>query len=73
METARELSGAGDCPDLFILVMAYWQMGDKEKARREYGEAVHEIEKNHAGGAALTCTRDEAAALLGIRDHRTEK
>jgi WD40 repeat protein/tetratricopeptide (TPR) repeat protein len=72
LETARELSGERS-PDLFILAMAHWQLGDKEKARREYDEAVHQMEKSHAGDAALARSRDEAAALLGVQVHRTEK
>jgi tetratricopeptide (TPR) repeat protein len=72
LETARELSGERG-PDLFILAMAHWQLGDKEKARREYDDAVHELEIHHAGDAALARSRDEAAALLGVRDHRTEQ
>jgi len=73
LETARELSGGRNHADLFILAMAYWRMGDKEKARREYEEAVRELEKDRAGKAAQACCRDEAAALLGIGDQGTEK
>jgi tetratricopeptide (TPR) repeat protein len=73
LETARELSGPRDNLDLFILAMAQWRLGDKEKARREYDEAVRALDKNRPGDAAPARSRDEAAALLGIREQRIEK
>jgi WD40 repeat protein/tetratricopeptide (TPR) repeat protein len=73
LETARELSGERNSPDLFILAMAYWRSGDKEKARREYEQAVQELERNPSGETAPSCSREEAEALLDIRDCGTEK
>ena len=73
IEKARELSEARESPDLFVLAMAHWRLGDKSKARREYEEAVQELGKNQTVDAAVIRSRDEAAVLLGIRDSRTEE
>jgi serine/threonine protein kinase len=54
----------------FPLAMARWQTGDKEQARRSYGRAVRWMVKNQPRDAKLHRLRAEAAALLGIEDHR---
>jgi serine/threonine protein kinase/tetratricopeptide (TPR) repeat protein len=74
LEKARELTTEHPSTHhQFILAMSYWQLGDQEKARKEYQEAAQELRKNGARNAEAVRSRDEAAALLGIRDQRSEK
>jgi tetratricopeptide (TPR) repeat protein len=51
----------------FIQAMALWQLGEKEKARNCYQEAAR-LAENHLGNEILCLERDEAAALLGIKE-----
>jgi serine/threonine protein kinase/WD40 repeat protein/tetratricopeptide (TPR) repeat protein len=73
LEKARELSAARHNPHQFVLAMAHWRQGDKEKARKEYEEAASLLEKTVGGDSDAVRFHDEAAALLGIGNQRSEK
>ena len=49
-----------------FLAMAHWQLGDKDKARNCYDQAVRLIEKNAPNYEGLVRFRAEAAALLQL-------
>ena len=48
--------------------MAHWQVGEKDKARQRYDEAVQWMEKNQPKNDELRRFQAEAAELLGIKD-----
>jgi tetratricopeptide (TPR) repeat protein len=48
----------------FLLAMAYWQRGDKEKARQEYDRAVQWMEKNEPKDEDLLRIRTEATEFI---------
>jgi tetratricopeptide (TPR) repeat protein len=60
------LHKGGESLDFFFLAMAYWQLGDKEKARTRYDQAVAWMDKNKPQDKELSRLRAEAAALLGL-------
>jgi tetratricopeptide (TPR) repeat protein/tRNA A-37 threonylcarbamoyl transferase component Bud32 len=51
-----------------LLAMARWAVGDRERARREYTEAVRLLAQQASPDAHTLGLRDEAAGLLGVRD-----
>ncbi len=56
--------------------MAHWQLGNREKARECYDQALErtgEERKEHPEQEELARFRAEAAELLGIADQSTEK
>ncbi len=66
---ALEKSGQlreGDSYDWFFLAMAYWQLGQKEKARPYFDKAVQWMDKNMPNGGELGRFRAEAAELMKI-------
>jgi tetratricopeptide (TPR) repeat protein len=56
----------GDSYDWFFLAMAHWQLGEKDKARKWFDQAVQWMNKNAPQNEELRRLRAEAAALLGI-------
>jgi tetratricopeptide (TPR) repeat protein len=52
--------------DGFFLAMAYWQLGDKDRARQWFARSVQWMDKTVGENAVLKRDRAEAAALLGI-------
>jgi hypothetical protein len=72
LEKSAELREGGDACDLLFLCMARWQLGEKDAARTCYEQGVAWINKNPSGDAKLNGFRDEAAALLGVRDAATQ-
>ncbi len=55
----------------FFLAMAYWQLGEKEKAREWYAKALKSVETAiQPAGRELAVFRSEASHLLGIADLR---
>jgi serine/threonine protein kinase len=68
LEKAMQLRNGGDGTDWFVLAMAHWQLGDKDKARTWYAQAVRWLEKNKPQDEALRRFRAEAAELLGIKE-----
>ena len=67
-----QLRSGGDSFDRLFLAMAHWQLGDKEKARERYDQAVDYIE-NRGRRLSRDFTpldllrfRSEAEELLGV-------
>ena len=48
--------------------MAHWQMGDKDEARKLYGQVIQWIDKNPPEDKKLARARREAETLLQIHD-----
>ena len=71
-ETVRSPDGRGNGSG-FFLAMAHWQLGEKEKARTGYDQAVQWMEKNQPQNEELRRFRTEAAELLGVREEVRSK
>ncbi len=65
LTTSMKLRKGGDSADWFFLAMAHWHLGDRNQARRWYGQAVQWMEKNRPEDQELRGFRAEAAELLG--------
>src|SRR5207302_7671344 len=57
----------------FVLAMAHWQLGDKKQARQWYDQGLQSLEENERSmdgqqHKEIHSYRDEAAALLSIKD-----
>jgi tetratricopeptide (TPR) repeat protein len=52
----------------FFLAMSLWQLGEKDKARVAYDEALAWMQANAPDDKQILGFRDEARALLGIGD-----
>jgi tetratricopeptide (TPR) repeat protein len=68
-----QLRNGGDSNDFFFLAMAHWQLGEKEKARTWYDQAVEWMDKNRPRDEELRRFRAEAAELLGIPEAAAER
>ncbi|MEX0713654.1 MAG: hypothetical protein WD278_15040, partial [Pirellulales bacterium] len=66
LATSMELRNGGDGFDGFFLAMALWQLGDKDKARERYTQAVQWMDNNKPADAQLLRFRAEATGLLGL-------
>jgi len=64
---SKHTGGDSDWQTGFIQAMSLWQLGEKEKARQSYHEAARWLENNNPHDEGLRSERDEAAALLGIK------
>jgi tetratricopeptide (TPR) repeat protein len=68
--TARGAGGPEDeqptSVGTFVIAMAHWRLGDKDKARQEYDRAVRRMEKHQSEDEELRRFRAEAEALLGV-------
>jgi WD40 repeat protein len=69
------MNGELESFNTFFLAMTYWRLGDEEKARELYDQAVRWIEKNQSvlekqpsNQKELRRFRAEAADLLGLKD-----
>jgi tetratricopeptide (TPR) repeat protein/serine/threonine protein kinase len=68
LEKSAGLRPRDDCARRLFLAMAYWQLGDKNKAREFYRQAVEWLEKNQPyDPEELRRFRAEADQLLGIK------
>jgi tetratricopeptide (TPR) repeat protein len=70
LEKSMELRKGGDSFDWFFLTMAHWQLGDKEKARTRFDQAVQWMEKNQPKNDELRRFRAAAADLLGVTESK---
>jgi superkiller protein 3 len=68
-----QLSNGGTSSDFFFLAMAHWQLGEKEKARTWYDQAVAWMDKHKPQDEELRRFRAEAADLLGISETAEEQ
>jgi tetratricopeptide (TPR) repeat protein len=59
-------SAANNTCNGFYLAMAYWQLGDKERARQWFARSVKWMEEGKVDFAVVKRSRAEAAALLGV-------
>jgi uncharacterized protein HemY len=64
---SMELPGGGDAYDLFFAAMAYWQLGEKGKARQGYSEATAWMDEHKPEDEELKRFRAEAEEVLGIK------
>jgi serine/threonine protein kinase/tetratricopeptide (TPR) repeat protein len=67
LEKSMELRQGGDGHDWFFLAMARWQLGEKEKARTWFDQAVRWMDRNQLADEEMRRFRAEAAELLGIK------
>src|SRR5262249_48684518 len=67
LEKSMAMRHGGDGTEWFFLAMAHWQLGDKDEARKWYGQAADWIEKNSPQNEELRRFQAEAAELLGIK------
>jgi len=70
LDESMELRKGGDSSDWFLLAMARWHLGEKDKAREWYDQAVKWMEKNAPKHPELIRFRDEASALLGVNESK---
>jgi serine/threonine protein kinase len=74
IEKSRQIENKPEPPDSFdrfFEAMAYWQLGDRDKARRCYDEAVQWMEKHEPNHSDLRRFQIEAADLLQIQVEKT--
>lgn len=64
LEKADAMIDGGDRPHRMFLAMAYWQLGNKERARATFAEGAAWIEENPTEEGSRF--RDEAEQLLGL-------
>jgi uncharacterized protein HemY len=71
---SMELRNGGDAHDWFFLAMAHWRLGERDKARQRYDQAVQWIEKNNQALATqprlteeLRRFRSEAEEVLELK------
>jgi tetratricopeptide (TPR) repeat protein len=71
LEKAEELApGKILAWNAFFLAMAHWQLGEKERARKEYEQAVSWMEKNQPNDEELRRFRAEAEGLLKAKEKK---
>ena len=73
LEQALRLRKADDSANSsagFFLAMAYWQVGDKAKAREWFDKSVVWMDKSKNDDAELKRFRAEAAELLVVKENR---
>jgi tetratricopeptide (TPR) repeat protein len=68
LNKSMELRNGGDSFDWFFLAMANWQLGEKEKARTWFDQAIQWMDKHQSQNEELRRFRGEAAELLRIKD-----
>jgi tetratricopeptide (TPR) repeat protein len=75
LEKSMDLRNGGDSFDWFFLAMAYWQLGNKDKARQWYEKAVEwmnknqkQLQQNKQWDEELRRFRAEATQLLGLSE-----
>jgi serine/threonine protein kinase/Flp pilus assembly protein TadD len=66
LEKSMQLRDGGDNSEWFFLAMAHWQLGEKERARKWFDQAVQWMDKNKPKDKELGRLRAEAAELLGV-------
>jgi tetratricopeptide (TPR) repeat protein len=68
MDKALENGPDGESKPRFLLAMACQQLGDRDRALKEFGWAVRAMEANRSHDEDLLRSRTEAAALLGLAE-----
>jgi superkiller protein 3 len=62
--------GDGDSWNYFFLAMAHWRLGEKDRAREWYDQAVEWMDKNEPKNEELRRFRAEAAELLKVEEKK---
>jgi tetratricopeptide (TPR) repeat protein len=70
LETSMSLRDGGDGFDWFFLAMAYWRLGERDKARTWFDRAVQEMDRYQSQDSELRRFRAEAEAVLADSDKR---
>ncbi len=65
-------NGGTLCSNGIFLAMAYWDLGNKDEARRWYDEAVDWMDKNMPDDKGLRRFRAEAEKLMGIEENHKD-
>jgi tetratricopeptide (TPR) repeat protein len=69
LEKSEELGHGTDFGfNAFFLAMARWQLGERDLARKWYGQAVQWMDKHKPNGEELLRFRAEAEEMLQIKD-----
>jgi hypothetical protein len=61
----------GDGEPLFLLDMAHWQLGARDRARKGYDTVVTWMDANKPHDSSLRRLRAEGASLMGLGDGMT--
>jgi tetratricopeptide (TPR) repeat protein len=64
LETSMRLREGGDSFDWFFLAMAHWRLGNRDKARAWFDQAVQWMDKHNPHDAELRRFRAEAEVML---------
>jgi Flp pilus assembly protein TadD len=72
LEKFEEMKNDNTHNHRFFLAMAYWQIGEKDRARQAYEQAVQWMDRNSPRNKELRRFRAEAAELLKINDDRSK-
>jgi len=67
LDRSMQLASGGDAYDWLVLAMAYWQLGDKQLARKWCDKAVAWMDENKSDDDELKRLRAEAEKVLGIQ------
>jgi tetratricopeptide (TPR) repeat protein len=70
LEKSMELQKGGNSFDWFFLVMAHWQLGEKDKARKWFDRAAEWMDKNQPKNEELRRFRAEASQLLELKEKK---
>lgn len=70
LEKADRMHKNGDLQHRFFLAMAYWQIGEKDKARQAYDQAVEWMDKHPPKHGELRRFRAEAEEMLGVNQKK---
>jgi tetratricopeptide (TPR) repeat protein len=70
LDKSMEIRKGGDSFDWFFLAMAHWKLGEKEKARSRFDQAVEWMDKHQPRDEELRRFRAEAAELLGVQQKK---
>jgi uncharacterized protein HemY len=73
LEKADRMESGADHYHRFFLAMAYWHLGEKDKARQAYEQAAEWMNENQPNNDELRRFRAEAAELLNIQDDKKPK
>jgi tetratricopeptide (TPR) repeat protein/serine/threonine protein kinase len=68
LDKSMDLLKGGDSFDWFFLAMAHWQLGEKEKARTLFDQAVQWMDKHQPNDEELRRFRTEAEGLLKAKE-----
>ena len=65
LQESIKLGSGGNSFDFFFLAMANWKLGDEDRARTRYDQAIEWMQERGPGNGELIRFRSEAEKLLG--------